>query len=93
MRDLKITLTARNEGIRYRDAGAVYHFNCCLDRKQWIVSLPPSKGEHYESHPLSPEEQSRIFPRITTFLSRIWWFGVWPVKYQVAFVEKAGSSK
>jgi hypothetical protein len=92
MRDFKVTLTARNEGIRYSDDQGVYHFNCNLDGKRWVVSLPPSKGDRYESHALSPEERRRIIPRVTTFLTRIWWCGVWPVRYEVAFVEKADSS-
>ena len=90
MRDFKVRLTSKNEGLCYLDAEGIYRFDCHLDGNRWIVSLPPSKGERYERHPLSPEEQRRIIPRIKTFLARVWWFGVWPVRYEVTFLDQAG---
>lgn len=28
-----------------------------------------------------------FLPKITEFLSRIWWFGMWPCRYEVTFNE------
>lgn len=81
----KISLQARNEGLLYEDASVVYHFDLSREGKAWTVHLPPTKGEAFTPHSLSPKEQELIYPRIRQYLSRIWWFGIWPVNYEVKF--------
>ena len=85
MRDYRILLEARNEGLSYTDASGVYRFNLSRHGKTWLVHLPPTKGDASATHPLSVHEQERLFPRISKFLSRIWWLGIWPVNYEVDF--------
>jgi len=85
MRDYQISLQARNEGLSYEDASGIYHFNLSRQGKTWIVQLPPTKGDTFTPHSISPQEQELLFPRIHQFLSRIWWLGMWPVNYEVKF--------
>lgn len=85
MRDYRISLDGRNQGLSYSDASGVYRFNLSREGKTWLVHLPPTKGEAFAAHFLTPQEQALLFPRIRTFLSRIWWFGIWPVNYEVQF--------
>jgi hypothetical protein len=68
MRDFKVRLVARNEGIEYRDAHDVYRFNLRLESKVWWVLLPGSKGEHFEPHELTPDEEAVVLPRIKQYL-------------------------
>jgi hypothetical protein len=84
-----VKLRARNQLLRYQDASGIFHFSVARSGKQWLVHLPPSFGRGSEPHPLSPGEADRVLPRIERFLSRIWWFGVWPVRYSVSFVGGA----
>src|SRR5262245_37315926 len=84
----RIRLVAKNEGLEYQDGFGEYRFNVSLDQKEWTVKLPPSKGESLAPHELSAEEQSRILPRITAYLSRIRWFGLFPVSYIVRFAQE-----
>ncbi len=85
MRDYQILLQAKNEGLSYEDASGLYRFNLSRQGKSWVVHLPPSRGETFAPYSLSPQEQELLFPRIRQFLSRIWWFGIWPVNYEVKF--------
>jgi len=82
-----IRLEARNEGLSYEDSTGIYRFNVSRKGKTWLVHLPPTKGEHYERWPLSASERELLIPNITAYLSRIWWFGVWPCNYEVTFNE------
>lgn len=84
----RITLEAKNEGLHYEDSSGIYHFNLSRQGKTWVVHLPPSKGEAHALYSLTPQDQERIFPSIRSFLSRIWWFGIWPVRYEVKFDDQ-----
>jgi hypothetical protein len=85
MRDYQISLQARNEGLIYQDASGIYRFNLSRQDRTWVVHLPPTKGSTFALHSLSQQEQDLLYPRIRQFLSRIWWFGIWPVNYEVKF--------
>ncbi len=82
--DYRIRLTARNEGVEYRDAQGVYRFNVVLKGKEWTLFLPGSRGESYEPHQLSEEEESRILPRVIHYLQSIKWLGFFRRSYSVA---------
>lgn len=85
MRDYRISLVGRNQGLSYSDASGVYRFNLSRQGKTWLVHLPPTKGEAFAAYPLTSDEKDLLFPRIRTFLSRIFWLGIWPVNYEVQF--------
>jgi len=89
MRDFQIRLASKNEGLDYEDATGVYHFNVRLSGKVWHVDPTPTKGDRFEPLLLSEAERWLLFDRIEEFLSRIWWLGVWPVRYQVKFAKEA----
>ena len=89
--DYTIRFAARNEGLRYEDASGVYRFDLGREGKMWLVQLPPSKGEQYVPVALTESKASTILPRIEAFLSRVRWLGVWPVRYQVSFVEQGAT--
>ena len=78
-----VRLVARNEGVEYRDRHGVYYFDVSRVAREWTVLLPGSKGENPVPHELTLEEERRILPRITGYLSRIKWFGVFPRSYSV----------
>jgi hypothetical protein len=86
MRDFRIRFATKNEGLRYEDPSGVYLFDLMRHENTWVVVLPPSKEPDPASYFLSSDERARILPRISTFLSRIWWFGVWPTNYGVQFL-------
>ena len=86
MKQYSVSLLARNELVRYQDSSLILHFSTKLSAKRWLVYLPPSRGRGAAPHALSPSESNRVLPRLERFLSRIWWFGVWPVSYSVSFV-------
>ena len=89
MKKYSVRLQARKTLLRYQDPSGVFHFSTSLSGKHWSVYLPPSFGSSSKPHPLSATEVDRILPRIERFLSRIWWFGVWPIRYSVSFVGGA----
>ena len=89
MRQYTVKLRARNQLLHYKDASGTFHFNASRSGKRWLVYLPPSFGKGSEPHSLSPAEADRVLPRIERFLSRIWWCGVWPIRYTVSFVGRA----
>lgn len=67
----------------------VFRFELARDRDTWLVSLPPTKEPYLNRVALSEVESASLLPSIEKYLSRIWWFGVWPVRYRVKFVERA----
>lgn len=69
--DYSVRLIDRGECIEYRDANDVYRFNGWLKGKKWRVYLPGSKGEYYEPHELTNEEQAVVLPRIKQYLEGI----------------------
>ena len=89
MKSYKILLQAKNEGLSYEDASSIYHFDISLESKTWTIHLPPSKGMKFVRHYLSLQEQELLLPRLKKYLSRIWWLGVCPVNYTVAFDESS----
>ena len=83
-----VLLTAKGEGVEYRDSVDVYRFNVDLRSGTWIVQLPPTRGDRFTPHQLSSDERACILPRIAKYLSRIWWLGFFPRSYTVAFEDE-----
>jgi len=81
----RIRLVARNEGLRYREGSSVYNFGVHREGKTWVVHLPPSKGEDFAPCDFHPQTHELMLSRIRDYLSRIWWLGIWPVRYEVSF--------
>ena len=79
----QVRLASGNEGVEYRDEEGVFRFNVELVGRDCILFLPGSKGDTYQQHELTPEEEERILPRITRYLSRVWWLGIFPRSYSV----------
>ena len=79
---------ARNEGVEYRDAHDVYRFNLSLTGYEWTLTLPGTKGDNFETHELSKEEEARVLTRIVDYLSTIKWLGFIPVSYTVKIVRE-----
>jgi len=85
MRNHKLQLVARNEGLRYVDASGAYRFNLARRGDIWTVALPPTKEPELLPAKLSADDEAKIVSRVSVFLSRIWWLGVWPKNYKVQF--------
>ncbi len=86
-----VRLVARNEGIEYRDDASVYRFNVRLTGKKWVVYLPCSKGDFYQSYELTEDEQKTILPRIVEYLESRKYFGIVGPTYPVEF-ERVNST-
>jgi hypothetical protein len=83
----RVRLTAKNEGLEYRDESGVYRFDVSLRDRVWTLLLPGSRGDSYERYLMDQGERSRILPRVIGFLERIKWFGIFPRSYTVRIVE------
>jgi len=83
-KNYKIHLTAKNEGIEYRDDGGVYRFDVALIDDEWSLVVPGSKGDSYSPYELSKEEADRILPRVVKYLQRMKWFGFFWKSYSVS---------
>jgi hypothetical protein len=84
-----VKLVARNEGIEYRDEGGVYRFDVSLTNKNWVVYLPCSKGDFYQTHEFTEEEKRKIIPRIIDYLENRKNFGIFGSTYPVK-IEREG---
>jgi hypothetical protein len=87
MSDYKITLTAKNEGVEYKDSGGVYRFNITRNGNTWLVHLPGSKGDEYQTHELSQTEAARIIPHVASYLENVKWFGLFGGPYRVEVIH------
>jgi hypothetical protein len=87
-KNYKIRLAAKNEGIEYRDEDGVYRFDVVLRGNEWKLFVPGSKGENFNTYELSQVEADRILPRITLYLQRIKWFGLFGKSYSVSVNRK-----
>jgi hypothetical protein len=85
----QIRLTARNEGIEYRDETMLLRFNVSLRNGTWHIYLPCSRGDKYETYQLTAAEYEKVIPRIKDYLSAIKWFGFFKKKYSVEVVNKS----
>lgn len=84
MSGYEIRLEARNQGLRYLEGARELHFDLARTGRTWVVQLPPTDARFERVH-LSATDMEDLAPRIQQFLSRVWWFGVWPVAYEVVF--------
>ena len=87
-----IRLVARNEGIEYCDEGGIYRFNVNLTDKKWVVYLPCSIGDFYQTHEFTEDEQKKIIPRIIDYLENRKYFGIFGPTYQVEFEREKSIS-
>jgi hypothetical protein len=88
MRDYGIQLDARNEGLRYVDEFGAYRFDLVRNGDVWAVAVPPTIEPELSPAELSPDGEARMLSRVSAFLSRIWWLGIWPKNYRVQFVPR-----
>lgn len=88
MRDYRLHLAAKNEGLYYEDESGAYRFNLARCEDTWTVTIPPTKEPELAPATFSPDEEARIYSRVTSFLSRIWWLGIWPSDYKVQFAPR-----
>lgn len=88
MRDYKLQLVAKNEGLCYIDESGAYRFDLAKRGNIWTVALPPTREPELTPAELSASEEARIIARVSAFLTRIWWLGVWPKTYEVQFVPR-----
>jgi hypothetical protein len=84
MKSYQIRRAARNQGLSYREGDQALHFDLAREGRTWLVQLPPT-GAQYGRVNLSETDIATVAPRIQKFLSRVWWFGIWPVSYEVVF--------
>ncbi len=85
-----IRLTARNEGIEYRNEQGPYWFNVALQGREWTLFVPGSKwlGSPEQPHPMSPDELQLIVPQLINYLSSIRWVGLFRRRYTVRVVSE-----
>lgn len=84
----RIRLAPKNEHLEYQDGSGSYQFEIRLNNgKTWLVYLPCAKAGVSRHYRFTEEERSRILPRVEADLRRIWWFGVWPISYDVRIVD------
>jgi hypothetical protein len=96
--EYRIVLVPRNEGVEYADNHGVYGFLVKCQSKEWTVMLPGMRRDiaaarsttagKFEPHELSADEEARILPRVSKYLSRVKWFGIFPRSYSVRFVRR-----
>ena len=80
-KEYSVTLTDRTEVVEYRDANNVYRVDLGKRGREWIVYLPPSRD-------MPALDTEKILGRITTYLSKRWWFWIFPSTYTVRFEHK-----
>ncbi|MGO4702051.1 hypothetical protein [Dyella sp. 2RAB6] len=85
----KLSLVARNEGLEYVDDGGVYRFEVSLSKGLWTIYLPASCGDALEVRDLGDEERGRILPRVTEYLAKLRWLGMFARTYRVQVIERA----
>jgi hypothetical protein len=82
LKPYRIRLVARNEALEYRDEIGIYWFTVSLKGGTWTVYLPCHKTERSnrddpnqrKEHELDEEEQQRVMPRVTSYLSNLRWY-------------------
>ena len=74
-----VRLTARQEGLEYRTAAAVYRFDVLLAHGEWQLYLPGAKGEDFAPHELTEAESAEVLPRLIAYLAHDRIFGI-PVR-------------
>ena len=90
--DYRVVLVPPNEAVEYSDSEGVHRFGVTLRSGEWTVFLPGTRGDRFEPHELSADEEARILPRISKYLSRIKWFGIFPRSYTVRFAQRKDGS-
>jgi hypothetical protein len=76
-----ICLIDRNEVVEYRDDDCASSFDLGKKRREWTLYLPGSRE-------VASEKERQIVERISAYLSKIWWFGIFPCRYTVRVERK-----
>jgi hypothetical protein len=79
--EYSVKLIDRNEGVEYRDSRGAYRFGVRRDGQEWTLLLPPIPE-------MRNVDESQMLDRITAYLSKIWWFGLFPRRYTVRVERK-----
>jgi hypothetical protein len=80
-----VRLIDRNEAVEYRDENGVHAFDLRKKGREWTIYLPDSPD-------MTADRERQVIERTTKYLSRIWWFGVFPFRYTVRVERKNGLS-
>jgi hypothetical protein len=78
-------MAGRGECVEYRDDAHVYRFEVRLRDNTWVVLLPGSKGDFYETYELSDSEEAVILPRLRAYLEAKRHFVLFGRTYPVTF--------
>jgi hypothetical protein len=76
-----VRLTDRNEVVEYRDDDCATAFDLGKREREWTLYLPGSRE-------VTAEKERQIVERIIKYLSKIWWFGIFPCRYTVRVEHK-----
>jgi hypothetical protein len=80
-KEFSVTLVDRTEVVEYREANKVYRFDVGKQGREWIVYLPPSQD-------LPATYAKKVLGRITAYLTKRWWFWIFPCTYTVRIEHK-----
>ena len=80
-KDFSVRLIDRTEVVEYREQNNVYRFDLGKRGKEWIVYLPPSRD-------IPRDEVDKVLNRITSYLAKRRWFGLFTCKYAVRIEHK-----
>lgn len=85
MNDFTVKIDSRRESVEYREGLDVHRFTLAFTRRTWVVTVPGTRGEFYETHNLTEPERSRILPRIKQHLESQKAFGIFGRTYPAVF--------
>ena len=77
-----VKLIDRTEAVEYREDSNTYQFDLGKEGRTWIIYLPSAPDT-------APGDADRILARITAYLRKRWWFGVFPMTYDVRVESKS----
>jgi hypothetical protein len=80
---------SRNEWVEFQDLDSYFCLSVSLNakKKEWTIYVP-GNGFADKSSPnrvrvMTAKELEYVLPKVTKFLSRIWWFWIFPVSYSI----------
>ena len=82
----KVRITARGEGVEYRDENGVYRFYASGGWRQWKIYFPCTKGDDYHLHEMNEEERATVLSNIRNWFQSKRVFGFFGPRYTVSFV-------
>ena len=86
----RLNMGPKNESVVYRRPGLECELMCNLgpDNRSWLVYESAKARVNGEDRPLSSSELAEIRAAVQKYLSRVWWLGVFPKRYNVEFVRQ-----